>query len=138
MPTVLRASQKVFVRIRATNTGELRWEPACRTDWPRLYLSYHVLDAEDRVVVWDGERTEIPRIVDPGGSTTFLAMFAAPPERGTFRARWDLVSESECWFEELGSPPLEAVFTVGGPSRPHGKRALRHRLLGSRKEGKPE
>src|SRR4029450_6835412 len=133
MPEAVRPGERLIVEIRATNTGELRWEPPS-LDWPRLYLSYHLLDALGRTVAWDGERTPIPRIVDPGGTTTFLALFVAPTRQGRFIARGGLVSEGECWFEDLGSVPLGLEFEVHGAPHPPDGPGWRKRLLGGRSQ----
>jgi hypothetical protein len=94
--------RQFVTEVRAVNRGGLRWVPP-QSGWPRLFLSYHLRDAQGAVLQWDGERTPVGRIVDPGGSMRLYAMVTAPAEPGDYLLEWDMVSEDECWFAECGS-----------------------------------
>ena len=111
MPPVLWPGERAPVRISATNRGALRWVPPSHP-WPRLYLSYHVRDRAGHVVAWDGARTPVGRVVDPGETAEFLASFLAPEAPGDYLVEWDLVSEQECWFAEAGGAPVVAWVRV--------------------------
>jgi hypothetical protein len=108
IPTTRRS----VVRVSAVNRGVLRWVPP-QTRWPRLFLSYHVRGrGSSEVKRWDGTRTPVAGIVDPGESTRFLAVVEAPSEPGDYVLDWDLVSEGECWFAECGSATATTEFHV--------------------------
>jgi hypothetical protein len=101
-PPRVRAGEPSVAAIEATNLGRLRWIPPA-LEWPRLYLSYHVRSIEGEVLVWDGERTPMGRVVDPGASGSFLGLVRPPERPGDYVLEWDVVSEGECWFAECGS-----------------------------------
>jgi hypothetical protein len=77
-----------------------------------LYFSYHLFDDQGKVVLWDGDRTPVGRIVDPGEAAEFLVLFGAPETPGTYDVEWDMVSEGQCWFAETGSPPVRSTLVV--------------------------
>jgi hypothetical protein len=101
----------VLTEVVARNVGPLAWDAFGA--WPDLRLSYHVRRPEGDVVLWDGERFALPRVVEPGESARFLVVLAAPHEAGRYVIEWDLLSEAECWFADCGSAtasaPLEVV-----------------------------
>jgi hypothetical protein len=111
VPQTVVAGQRVVAEVVAINIGALRWVPPAE-GWPRLFLSYHLRDASDEVVRWDGERTPVGRIVDPGEGMRFLAVLTAPDGPGDYILEWDLVSEGECWFAECGSGTLRTGIRV--------------------------
>jgi hypothetical protein len=110
-PQSVGVGRHVVVDVTAINRGALRWIPPA-VKWPSLFLSYHLRDGTDRLVRWDGERTPVGRIVDPGESLRFLALLTAPDEPGDYVLEWDLVSEGECWFAECGSRTLRTRISV--------------------------
>ena len=105
------AGRRFLVEVTAINRGDLRWVPP-QEGWPRLFLSYHLRDVGDEVRVWDGERTPVARVVDPGEPARFYAEAIAPDEQGDYILEWDLVSEGECWFSECGSMPARTALRV--------------------------
>jgi hypothetical protein len=52
---------------------------------------------------WDGARTPVGRIVDPGEEAGFLVLFEAPEEPGDYLVGWDVVDEGDVWFSQCGS-----------------------------------
>jgi hypothetical protein len=98
----VQAGGRFVAEVEATNRGGLRWIPPAE-GWPRLFLSYHLGDGRGEIVKWDGERTPVGRVVDPGECSRFLAVINAPQMPGDYVMHWDLVSEGECWFAECGS-----------------------------------
>ena len=63
MPATLEAGSITTVPIVLANDGPLSW---CTAD--DFAISYHWLDADREVVIWDGRRTSLPETVAPGGS----------------------------------------------------------------------
>jgi hypothetical protein len=112
LPDRVRPGETTFATVTAENTGALRWVPPGDL-WPRLYFSYHLFDVQGKVVLWDGDRTPVGRIVDPGDDAEFLVLFRAPESPGTYDVEWDMVSEGECWFAETGSLPIRTTLVVG-------------------------
>ncbi len=93
-----------YVTVRVTNIGLLPWDSS---ESPPVLLSYHWLaDGGDRVVTYDGERTEFPETVGPGETVTVDAFVRAPARAGTYQLEWDVVQEGLLWFStEQGAPP---------------------------------
>ena len=103
------------VPVTLTNTGHSSWDPAAAN---RFRLSYHwLLLDEDRVVSWEGYRTDFPGIVRPGDSVTLQAKVGAPSQAGEYRLMWDVEQEHRLWFStEPGAERVYSTATVSGPS----------------------
>lgn len=110
MPEAVAARSTTFVRLRAHNTGVLRWVPPCGLRWPILQFGYVVTSEGTTGASAEGARSPMPYQVEPGESADVLATFVAPPEPGRVRVAWDVVSEHEAWFHECGSSA--AIFDV--------------------------
>lgn len=120
------------VPVEITNTGRVAWDS--RGESP-IYFSYHWLDASgERVVAYEGSRTELAEPVAPGSTVTVQALVRAPRQPGTYRLEWDLVEEHRLWFSTEPNAPDSTISRatvtgdgVGGPltttARP--KRAVR-------------
>jgi hypothetical protein len=93
-----------YVAVEVTNTGRVPWDS---TDNPPVLFSYHWFGADgDRVVAFDGERTEFPKAVAPGETVTVQAFVRAPEQTGTYQLEWDVVQEGLLWFStEPNAPP---------------------------------
>jgi hypothetical protein len=96
-PPLIAPATQTSVPVTLTNTGSRTWSP------PSFTLSYHLVDAAGRVVVWDGLRTALPQNVAPGQSVTVQAAFSLPTA-GSYTIRWDLVQEGVTWFSWRGVP----------------------------------
>jgi O-antigen ligase len=102
------------VPVTLRNTGASSWDPAAAN---RFRLSYHwlLVDA-DRVVSWEGHRTDFPAAIRPGDSVTLQAKVEAPPQPGEYRLMWDVEQEHRLWFStEPGAEHVYTVATVSGP-----------------------
>jgi hypothetical protein len=87
--------------VTITNTGSLAWQGGL------FNLSYHLYSANGTVVAWDGVRTALPGIVQPGQTVTVNAAVKVPATPGLYAVRLDLVHEGTTWFSGQG-------VTVGG------------------------
>ena len=98
------------LEVRLTNTGTVAWPATGPTP---VRLSYHWLNAAGVVVVWDGQRTVLPRDVAPGDTVTVGLAYAPPLVTGAHTLRIDLVHEGVSWFSGLGVTPRDVVIPVG-------------------------
>jgi hypothetical protein len=109
-----RAGTVDQVRIEVENAGALSWAAG-------TFVSYHWLDSRDNPIVWDGIRTEAPRLA-PGERAVVAADVRAPIPPGRYRLAFDMVAELRAWFSELGSPMLpqdvDVADRTGEPSAP--------------------
>jgi hypothetical protein len=92
------------VRVELANAGTVPWGD-------RMHLSYHWLDDRDNPIVWDGERTDVPRLT-PGEQATVEARVRAPMPPGPYRIAFDMVAEQRAWFSQLGCPTLSIDLDV--------------------------
>ena len=100
------------VSVTLANSGSVRWGEG-------INLAYHWLDGRGNPIVWDGRRTEVPRLA-PGEEVTVDAKVRGPMPPGPYRLAFDMVAEHRAWFSELGSPMLSLDLDVGPRSgEPH-------------------
>jgi hypothetical protein len=86
--------------VEVDNAGTAPWRS-------RLHLSYHWLDERGNPIVWDGRRTPLVRVVEPGETLRQELAVRAPIPPGRYRLAVDLVEEHRFWLAELGNAPLE-------------------------------
>jgi phosphoglycerol transferase MdoB-like AlkP superfamily enzyme len=111
MPATLEAGSITTVPIVLANDGPLSW---CTAD--DFAISYHWLDADREVVIWDGRRTSLPETVAPGGSIELGATVEAPRSPGNYLLLWDVVQEGVQWLSETdtaGPDPLPVSIFAG-------------------------
>ena len=101
----VRAGARVTARIELMNAGAIDW-PSSTDDRGGISLSYHWLDRLDNPIVWEGNRTPLPRRLEPGERIELSARMRGPIPPGPYRLAWDLVAEGRCWFSEIANAPL--------------------------------
>ncbi|MFM0274785.1 Wzt carbohydrate-binding domain-containing protein [Paraburkholderia aspalathi] len=98
------AGERVMVDVKVTNRGDQLWGGNCSRP---IRLSYHWLDADGEMSVFDGERSPLPDGGIPVGRTVVTNMgVVAPSSPGSYMLVPTLVQEGVRWFDEVG---LEAV-----------------------------
>lgn len=96
-PLRLRAGEQTMIPVQLWNRSEEPWTPHGAA---RVRLAYHWLRADGSVAVRDGERTELPREVEPGGELRVEQRVVAPAEPGSYVLELDPVYEGVAWFSE--------------------------------------
>jgi hypothetical protein len=104
-----RAGVATRARVRLENAGSAPWRSRGREG---VQLSYHWLDPLGNAIVWDGPRTALKRVVQPGESIELQPSLLGPRPPGGYRLSFDLVDEYRFWFQELGSTPLDIPVEV--------------------------
>jgi hypothetical protein len=104
----------ITVPVMLTNSGLSPWDPAAAN---RFRLSYHwLLRDQDKVVSWEGLRTDFSSPVRPGESVRLQARVSAPRQPGEYRLLWDIEREGRLWFStEPDSNLFFSHATVSGP-----------------------
>ena len=110
MPAELPRGQGVTLEVRVRNQSWRTWTSE-GTDRPIL-ISYHWLDANRRVVDYDGVRTQLPRPLLPGADCEAAVRVKTPDRPGTYLLEIDLVEEGVSWFSAAGVPPLRTRIRV--------------------------
>jgi hypothetical protein len=104
-----RAGVTSRARLRLENAGSAPWRSRGRDG---VQVSYHWLDPLGNAIVWDGRRTALPRVVEPGQAVELDVPVLGPKPPGSYRLAFDLVEEFRFWFAELGSTPLDLPVRV--------------------------
>lgn len=91
--------------VTAENAGSAPWRS--RGPGDGLFLAYHWLDERGNAIVWDGERTPLERVVEPGATVRQELRVRGPIPPGRYRLAVDLVEENRFWLAELGNDMLE-------------------------------
>lgn len=105
-----RAGVTGRARLLLENAGSAPWRSRGKEG---LHLSYHWLDPLGNAIVWDGPRTSLPRVVEPGEEIEVAVTVVPPRPPGSYRLAFDLVEEFRFWLQELGSTPLELPVEIG-------------------------
>jgi hypothetical protein len=93
------------VTVELENAGSAPWRTRGAEDG--LFVAYHWLDERGNPIVWDGLRTPLERVVEPGTTLRQAAALRAPIPPGRYRLAFDLVQEHRFWLAELGNEPHE-------------------------------
>jgi hypothetical protein len=96
----------IFVEVR--NHDEVRW-PGRFEDEPRVRLSYHWRGGDGSMLVFDGERTQLPAPLAPGAKAIAPVTVVAPSEPGSYRLEIDLVEEGVRWLGREVAAEVEVV-----------------------------
>ncbi len=104
-----RAGTSGQVRLELENAGSAPWRSRGAAG---VQLAHHWLDPQGGVLVWDGPRTPLPRVVQPGETVALETRLVAPRPHGRYRLAFDLVEDPRFWFEEVGSWVLELPVDV--------------------------
>jgi hypothetical protein len=98
------------VTVEVENAGTAAWRTRGLEDG--LFLSYHWLDERGNPIDWDGLRTPLTRVVEPGETLRQALSLRAPIPPGRYRLAIDLVEEHRFWLAEIGNEPYEADVDV--------------------------
>lgn len=95
--------------VTITNTGS--------EDWPiggasPVNLAYHWIDKSQTIVVFDGERTALPKTLKAGESVTVQATIKSPDQPGEYTLRLSMVQEQVAWFDDRGAKALNLPVTI--------------------------
>ena len=90
------------VPMTVRNTGLRDWPPLGHTP---VHLSYHWVATDgEKILLWEGARTQLPDTVAAGATVTLPAIVDGNVPPGRYRLQWDLVQEQIAWFSTLGAP----------------------------------
>jgi hypothetical protein len=96
VPPEVAANMVLAVPVTLQNSGNRAWPASL------VFLAYHWF-RDQKLVVWDGERTRLPRDVRAGGRATLAVRVKTPAEPGAYTLQLTLVHENVTWFENMGA-----------------------------------
>jgi hypothetical protein len=91
--------------IRVRNSGSLAWMPR-NGRLPVISLGLHLKDEAGAMLRNGWCLFSVTQPVLPNTVATFIVPFRAPETSGRYVFEWDMVSEGECWFAQLGGTTL--------------------------------
>jgi len=96
----VRPGEQLAISVEVMNQSDEIWI----TDGNKpVHLSYHWLDENDGMVIFDGFRTTLPcKEIPPGNLVQATVMVEVPKEPGDFILELTLVQECVTWFEKRG------------------------------------
>ena len=98
------------IRMRISNTGSSAWLTQSKSDIGVVSLGIHLVNQENQFISRDWKRVDLSKQIKPGETIIQDICIDTPPKDqiGPFRLRFDLVSESVVWFEQLGHVPPQS------------------------------
>lgn len=105
----LEVLETIAIEIKLANTGQQSWLSFGKKP---VRVSYHWLDSQKNMTVQDGERTLLPRDIQPGESISMWVKIVAPPSPGVYYFQLSPVQEFVGWFDANGFLPPELTVTV--------------------------
>lgn len=110
VPETVAPNVRIAIPVTLRNDGDRVW-PASQ-----VFVSYHWFRG-GRLVVWDGERTPLPRDLRVGGRAAVSVRVATPAEPGSYVLQLTLVHEHVTWLEHRGADTVIRAITVPQPTR---------------------
>lgn len=92
-PKLVWEGARVALPVEVTNTCDQPWSSQTSD-----YLSYHWRDASGKVLVWDGDRSELGRVLYPGESQQVWLRVRVPKSPGKYLLELAMVREQVCWY----------------------------------------
>jgi hypothetical protein len=100
------AGETADVTLHIKNRGRAEWNISGPNP---TFLSFHLLAADGRVLRFDNPRTQLPRVVRPGGTAAVGVRVKAPLAAGEYRLEFDLLREGLHWFKDKGGETVEVT-----------------------------
>ena len=92
----IATGQTKNVSVTVKNTGTQSWTPGV------TFLSYHWYQGST-CIVWDGERTSLPKSLSPNETITLNAKVTANVPVGLYTLKWDMLGPAT-WFSQKNPP----------------------------------
>ncbi len=100
----MKAHSTITIPVKVKNNSNSIWPAKGTSNGKRIVnLAYHWLDADGRVVLWDGKRNSLLCDVKPHEEVTLNAVINAPDNPGNYILEFDMVQERVAWFRDRGS-----------------------------------
>lgn len=116
IPAQMTVGETTTADVVVKNTSKNRW-PSKPNQKGRnaVNLSYHWLDRNAKVVVFDGARSPLPKDVEPGETIRISAKIQPPSRAGQYTIEVTLVQELVAWFPDRDGDKLTRSVRVINP-----------------------
>jgi len=98
------------IPLRVSNQGRMNWESQGANP---IFLSYHLLDENGKMLKFENPRFSFPEKVRPGTTLEMKIKVKSPLEEGKYMLEFDIVREGAAWFKDYGSKSLKMPIRVG-------------------------
>jgi uncharacterized protein YcfL len=105
----IRLGQKVMLAVTIKNPGIDIWRAFSERP---VRLSYHWMDQKGKIVIYDGERTILPRDINPGEAVELQAVVKSPDQKGVYILHLTLVQEQVAWFDDKGGEAVDIQVSI--------------------------
>jgi len=111
IPEEAAANVMLAVPVTLRNIGNRAWPASA------VFVAYHWF-RDDKLLVWDGERTPLPRDVRAGSRETVAVRVKTPADPGAYVLQVTLVQENVAWFEHKGATTVIRPVVVSSTIKP--------------------
>jgi len=101
--------EKITIPIKVKNIGTKKWDS--QDEKFPIFISYHLLTKNNKIVSQDNLRTQFPKEITPGEAIILELNVASHPV-GEYIVKVDLVVEGLTWFKEQGSQELSLPLEI--------------------------
>lgn len=109
-PGEMEVNRRYTLQVRLHNRGDEYLKSLL--PYP-VHISYHWLDENGKIVVFDGIRTPLMPPLPPMGVRDVSVEILAPQDEGTYTLQVTLVQEFQFWFEDLSpNVPISVDCTI--------------------------
>ena len=92
------------MQVKVKNIGNTKWPSMGQPDGRFIVdMSCHWLNLKDKVVIFEGARTKLPRDMGPDEEMVLSPIVVAPPQPGVYILEFDMVQEAVTWGKYAGS-----------------------------------
>lgn len=104
-----KAGTTTKIPVKVTNTSDFAWDNQGANP---VTFSYHWLDSNGKIVVFDGERTGLAKTLAPQDSEQLNAVIKFPNNPGNYTLALSMVQEGVTWFNDAGAQAQRIPVTV--------------------------
>jgi hypothetical protein len=104
-----KISETVKIPLMVKNTSNFVWKNAGNNP---VNLSYHWLDNNGKIIIFDGERTPLPGSLPVHSLIKLNATIKLPDNPGKYTLVLTMVKEGVAWFNDKNAKPLEITVEV--------------------------
>ncbi|NFI51515.1 hypothetical protein FDA52_00715 [Clostridium botulinum] len=106
----LKINKEYLIKLSVRNLGEQTWKEYKYNIGNPIGVSYHWIDQNNKIVIYDGVRTYIQKDIEPNKDAIVDTKIITPTEKGNYKLEFDIVQENVAWFAE--SNEIKYTFNV--------------------------
>lgn len=110
--------ERIEILFKIKNLGRAVWS---LTEKNPCLLSYHLLDENGKVIIYDNRRFSFPQNVVPGQTLEMKIGIISPLEKGQYILEFDIVREGISWFKDYGCETSKILLEVKEKKWPEDK-----------------